>query len=72
MFDLQGELPMKMVAMEGWLNMTKSMGDDVFVPMAITKESADGTEEESRSYRLAGRGVPVCHGGDSFMFSLVI
>ena len=52
--------------------MTKSMGDDVFVPMAITKEPTDGTKEESGSYRLAGRGVPVCHRGDSFMFSLVI
>ena len=43
--------------------MTKSMGDDVFVAMAITKEPTDGTKEESGSYRLAGRGVPVCHGG---------
>ena len=40
--------------------MTKSIGDDVFVPMAIMKESADGTEEESRSCRSAGGDVLVC------------
>ena len=39
--------------------MTKSIGDDVFVPMAIMKESADGTEE-SRSCRSAGGDVLVC------------
>ena len=59
--DLQGELPMKMVAMEGWLNVTKSIGDDVFVPMAITKESAYGTKGESGSCRSAGGDVLVCH-----------
>jgi len=31
--------------MEGWLNVTMSIGDDVFVPMAMTKESAGDTEE---------------------------
>jgi len=46
--------------MEGWLNVTKSIGDDVFVPMAITKESADGTEEESGGRRSAGGDVLVC------------
>jgi len=46
--------------MGGWLNLTKSIGDDVFVPMAITKGSADGTEEESGSCRSAGGDVLVC------------
>ena len=46
--------------MEGWLNVTKSIGDDVLVPMAITKESADGTEEESGGRRSAGGDVLVC------------
>ena len=41
--------------------MTKSIGDDVFVPMAITKESADDTEGESGSCRSAGGDVLVCH-----------
>ena len=49
--DLQGELPM-----EGWLNVTKSIGDDVFVLMAMTREFADDTEEEPGSCRSA-RGV---------------
>jgi len=47
--------------MGGWLNMTKSIGDDVFVPMAITRESADDTEGESGSCRSTCRGVLVCH-----------
>ena len=39
--------------MEGWLNVTKSIGDDVFVPMAMTRESADDTEGELEvAYRL--------------------
>ena len=46
--------------MEGWLNVTKSIGDDVFVPMAMTRESADDTEEEPRSCRSACGGVLVC------------
>ena len=40
--------------------MTKSTGDDVIVPMATTKESADGMKEESGSYRSAGGDVLVC------------
>ena len=58
--------------MEGLLNMTKSIGGDESVPMARTRESADDMEEESGSCRSACGGVSVCHGGDSFMFSLVI
>ena len=61
MLDLQGELPMKMVAVEGWLNVTKSIGGDVFVPMAMTKESVDDTEGEPGSCRSAGGDVLVCH-----------
>ena len=45
--------------MEGWLNVTKSIGDDVFVPMATTRESADDMEGEPRSCRSAYGGVPV-------------
>jgi len=40
---------------------TKSIGDDVFVPMAITQESVDGTEGESGSCRSVGGDVLVCH-----------
>ena len=47
--------------MEGWLNVTKSIGDDVFVPMAMTRESADDTEEEPGSCRSACGGVLVCY-----------
>ena len=54
--------------MEGWLNVTKSIGDDVFVPMAIMKESADGTKGESGSYRSAGGCVLVCHERIVFRF----
>jgi len=32
--------------MEGWLNVTKSVGDDVSVLMATTRESADDMEGE--------------------------
>ena len=48
--------------MEGRLNVTKSIGDDVFVPMATTRESADNAEEEPGGCRSACGGVPVCHG----------
>ena len=41
--------------------MTKSIGDDVLVPMAMTKESADDTEGESGSCRSASGDVLVCH-----------
>jgi len=42
---------------------TKSTGDDVSVPMAMTRESADDMEGESERSRSVCRGVPVCHGG---------
>jgi len=54
--------------MEGWLNVTKSIGDDVFVPMATTRESTDDMGEESRSCRSVCGGVPVCHGGWLYVF----
>jgi len=41
---------------------TKSIGDDVFVPKAMTEESTDDTGEEPGSCRLACGGVLVCHG----------
>jgi len=40
---------------------TKSIGDNVFVPMAMTKESADDTEGEPGSCRSAGGDVVSCH-----------
>ena len=46
--------------MEGLLSMTKSVGDDVSVPMATTRESAGAMEGESGSCRLAGGDVLVC------------
>ena len=55
--------------MEGWLNVTKSIGDDVFVPMATTREFADDVEEEPEGCRSACGGVPVCHGGIVLCFS---
>ena len=42
--------------------MTKSIGDDVFVPMATTRESADDTEDAPGNCRSVCGGVPVCHG----------
>ena len=42
--------------------MTKSIGNDVFVPMATTRQSADDAGEGLGSYRSACGGVPVCHG----------
>ena len=48
--------------MERWLSVTKSLGDDVFVPMVMTGESADDAEEEPRSCRVVRGGVPACHG----------
>ena len=47
--------------MEGWLNVTKSIGGDVSVPMATTRESTDDMEGESGSCRSVCGGVPVCH-----------
>ena len=45
--------------------MTKSIGDDVFVPMATIRGSADDVEEGYGGCRLACGsafgGVPVCH-----------
>jgi len=54
--------------MEGWLNVTKSIGDDVFVPMATTRVSADDMGEESGSCRSVCGGVPVCHRGWLYVF----
>jgi len=48
--------------MEEGLNVTKSVGGDVSVPMAMTRECADDMEGESGSYRSVCGGVPVCHG----------
>ena len=47
--------------MEEWLNVAKSIGGDVFVPMAMTEKSADDTEGESGSCRSAYGDVLVCH-----------
>ena len=58
--------------MEELLSVTKSVGDDVSVPMATTRESADAMEGESGKLPI---GLWRCSGlsrGDSFMFSLVI
>ena len=49
--------------MKGWSNGTESVGDDVFVPMATTRESVDGMEEESGSCRSVCGGVLAYHGG---------
>ena len=43
--------------------MTKSIGGDVSVLMAMTRESADDMDGESGSCRSVCGGVPVCHGG---------
>ena len=43
--------------------MTKSIGDDVFMPMATTRQSADDAGQEFGSCRSAYGGVPVCQGG---------
>jgi len=40
---------------------TRSIGDDVFVPMVMTKESADDTKGEPGSCRSAGGDVLACH-----------
>ena len=48
--------------MEGRLNMTKSIGDDVFVPMTTIGESANDVEEEPKGCRSACGDVLVCHG----------
>jgi len=40
---------------------TKSIGDGVFVLMAMTEESADDTEGKSRSCRSVYGDVLVCH-----------
>ena len=47
--------------MEGWLNVIKSIGNDVFVPIATTRQSADDAGEGFGSCRLACGGVLVCH-----------
>ena len=45
--------------MKEGLNVTKSIGGDVSVPMAMTRRSADATKGESGSCRLAGGDVLV-------------
>ena len=54
--------------MEGRLNMAKSIGDDVSVPIATTRESVDDMGEESGSCRSVCGRVPVCHGGIALCF----
>ena len=49
--------------MKEGLSVTKSIGGDVFVPMAMTRESADDMKEESRSCRSVCGRVSACHGG---------
>ena len=44
-----------------WLNVTKSTGDDVSVPMATIRQSADNAGKEFGSCRSACGGVPVRH-----------
>jgi len=46
--------------MEELLSVTKSIGDNVSVPMAVAKESADDMGGESGSCRSAGGDVLVC------------
>jgi len=41
--------------------MTRSIGDNVFVPMATIRGSADDAEEGHGGCRLACGGVLVCH-----------
>ena len=53
---------MRMVVDGGTAEHDKSIGDDTFVPMATTRESADDTEKEPKGCRSACGGVPVCHG----------
>jgi len=52
--------------MKGRPNMTKSIGGDVFVPIAMIRGSADDAEEGPGGCRLACGsafgGVPDCHG----------
>ena len=62
MLDLQDELPMRMTTDGGTAGITKSIGNDVFVSMAITRESADNAEEEPGGCQSACGGVLVCHG----------
>ena len=47
--------------MKEGLNVTKSIGGDVSVPMATTRESTEDMGEESRSCRSVCGDVPVCH-----------
>ena len=54
--------------MERWLHVTKSVGDDVSVPMATTRESADDMREEFENCRSVCEGVLVCHGGIALCF----
>ena len=61
------------------MNMTKSRGDDVFMPMTsadvsdgCNRWSADDSEEKHESCRLICGRVPISYEGGSFMFSLII
>ena len=58
--------------MEELSNVTKSIGVDVSVPMATTRESADAMEGESRKLPIGLWRCSSLSRGDSFMFSLVI
>ena len=64
--------------MKGQLNVTKSMGGDVFISMSVLtcadgydEGSADDLGEESEGCRLACGGVPVCHGRIVLCFPLL-
>ena len=59
--------------------MTKSRGDDVFMPMTsadvadgCNRWSADDSEGKHESCRLIHGRVPISYEGGSFMFSLII
>ena len=59
--DLQGELPMKLIADGRMVERHQVHRWVVLKPMAMTKYSADDTEGESGSYRSASWDVLVCH-----------
>ena len=59
--------------------MTKSRGDDVFMPMTsadvadgCNRCSADDSEEKHESCRLISGRVSIGYEGGSFMFSIII
>ena len=49
--------------MKEGLNVTKFIGGDVSVPMAMTRKFADDTKGESGSCRSVCGRVSACHGG---------